>query len=118
MDLEAVRTFVAVADTGQFSEAAASLSITQQAASKRVAGLEKDLGVRLFARTARGARLTVDGQAFLPRARDLLQAAERAYAAVRPGRRGLRVDVVGRGLARPACCAASTAPTRTPSSTW
>jgi DNA-binding transcriptional LysR family regulator len=64
-----------------------------------VAGLEKDLGVRLFARTARGARLTVDGQAFLPRARDLLQAAERAYAAVRPGRRGLRVDVVGRGLA-------------------
>jgi DNA-binding transcriptional LysR family regulator len=99
VDLEAVRTFIAVADTGQFSEAAASLAVTQQAVSKRVAGLEKDLGVRLFARTARGARLTVDGQAFLPRARDLLQAAERAYAAVRPGRRGLRVDVVGRGLA-------------------
>ena len=99
MDLEAVRTFVAVADAGQFSEAAADLSITQQAVSKRVAGLEKDLGVRLFARTARGARLTVDGQAFLPRARDLLRAAERAHAAVRPGRRGLRVDVVGRGLA-------------------
>jgi len=99
VDLEAVRTFVAVADSGQFSEAAAGLSITQQAVSKRVAGLEKDLGIRLFARTARGARLTVDGQAFLPRARDLLQAAERAYAAVRPGRRGLRVDVVGRGLA-------------------
>jgi DNA-binding transcriptional LysR family regulator len=99
VDLEAVRTFVAVADTGQFSAAAADLAITQQAASKRVAGLEKDLGARLFARTARGARLTVDGQAFLPRARDLLQAAERAYAAVRPGRRGLRVDVVGRGLA-------------------
>ena len=99
MDLDAVRTFVAVAEAGQFSEAAADLSITQQAASKRVAGLERDLGVRLFARTARGARLTVDGQAFLPRARDLLQAAERAYASVRPGRRGLRVDVVGRGLA-------------------
>jgi DNA-binding transcriptional LysR family regulator len=99
VDLAAVRTFVAVADAGQFSEAAADLSITQQAVSKRVAGLEKDLGVRLFARTAHGARLTVDGQAFLPRARDLLQAAQRAYAAVRPGRRGLRVDVVGRGLA-------------------
>jgi DNA-binding transcriptional LysR family regulator len=99
VDLDAVRTFVAVADAGQFSEAATDLSITQQAVSKRVAGLEKDLGVRLFARTARGARLTVDGQAFLPRARDLLRAAERAYAAVQPGRRGLRVDVVGRGLA-------------------
>lgn len=99
MDLEAVRTFVAVADAGQFSAAAADLSITQQAVSKRVAGLEQDLGVRLLSRTARGARLTVDGQAFLPRARDLLQAAERACAAVRPGRRGLRVDVVGRYLA-------------------
>lgn len=99
MDLDAVRTFAAVADAGQFSEAAAGLSITQQAVSKRIATLEKDLGVRLFARSARGVQLTVDGQAFLPRARDLLQAAERAYAAVRPGRRGLRVDVVGRGLA-------------------
>jgi len=99
VDLDAVRTFAAVADTGQFSAAADVLSITQQAVSKRIAGLEKDLGVRLFARSARGARLTVDGQAFLPRARDLLRAAERAYAAVRPGRRGLRVDVVGRGLA-------------------
>lgn len=94
-----MRTFVVVADAGQFSEAAAELSVTQQAVSKRIAGLEKDLGVRLFARTARGARLTMDGQAFLPRAHDLLHAAERAYAAVRPGRRGLRVDVVGRGLA-------------------
>ena len=94
-----MRTFVAVADTGQFSAAADVLSVTQQAVSKRVAGLEKDLGTALFARSARGARLTVDGQAFLPRARDLLRAAERAYAAVRPGRRGLRVDVVGRGLA-------------------
>jgi DNA-binding transcriptional LysR family regulator len=50
--------------------------------------------VRLFTRTARGARLTVDGQAFLPSARELLQAAERAAASVRPGRRALRVDVI------------------------
>jgi DNA-binding transcriptional LysR family regulator len=99
MDTDAVRTFVAVADTGQFSRAADDLSITQQAVSKRVAALEKDLGVRLFTRTARGARLTVDGQAFLPRARELLQAEQRAAAAVRPGRRPLRVDVIGRRLA-------------------
>ncbi len=99
MDLDAVRTFVAVADAGQFSEAAADLSVTQQAVSKRVAALEKDLGVRLFARTARGAQLTIDGQAFLPHARDLLLAEERAAASVRPGRRPLRVDVVGRQLA-------------------
>ncbi|MEV0751181.1 LysR family transcriptional regulator [Streptosporangium sp. NPDC050280] len=94
MDLDAVRTFVAVVDTGQFQHAAADLSITQQAVSKRIAGLEKDLAVRLFTRTARGARLTIDGQAFLPHARELLRVAERAVASVRPGSRPLRVDVI------------------------
>ena len=99
MDLDAVRTFAAVADAGQFSEAAADLSITQQAVSRRIAALEKDLGVRLFTRTTRGARLTVEGEAFLPHARELLQAEARAAASVRPGRRALRVNVVGRRLA-------------------
>ncbi|WP_436789021.1 LysR family transcriptional regulator, partial [Yinghuangia sp. YIM S10712] len=77
MDLAAVRTFVSAADAGQFQEAAAELSITQQAVSKRIAVLEKDLGVRLFMRTPRGARLTIDGQAFLPHARALLDAEQR-----------------------------------------
>ena len=99
VDLEAVRTFVAVIDAGQFSEAAGELSITQQAVSKRIAALEKDLGVWLFTRTARGAELTVDGQAFLPHARELLHAEERAAASVRPGRRALRVDVITRRIA-------------------
>jgi DNA-binding transcriptional LysR family regulator len=98
MDLDAVRTFIAVADTGRFAEAADDLSITQQAVSKRVAGLERELGVRLFTRTARGAQLTTDGQAFLPHARELLAAEQRAAASVRPGQRALRVDVVGRRL--------------------
>ncbi|WP_369640278.1 LysR family transcriptional regulator, partial [Nocardia sp. JMUB6875] len=98
MDLTAVRTFVVVAETGQFQEAAAELSITQQAVSKRIAALEKYLEVRLFARTARGAQLTIEGEAFLPHARDLLRVAERAEASVRPGRRALRVDVVARRI--------------------
>ncbi|ROO86676.1 DNA-binding transcriptional LysR family regulator [Actinocorallia herbida] len=94
MDIEAVRTFVAVAEAGLFQEAAAELSVSQQAVSKRVAVLERALGVRLFTRTPRGAELTIDGQAFLPHARELLRAAERAEASVRPGRRPLRVDVL------------------------
>jgi DNA-binding transcriptional LysR family regulator len=40
VDLDAVRTFVAAAGTGQFQEAATDLSITQQAVSKRIATLE------------------------------------------------------------------------------
>jgi DNA-binding transcriptional LysR family regulator len=98
VDLDAVRTFVAAADAGQFQQAAAALSITQQAVSKRIAALEKDLDVRLFTRTARGAQLTIDGQAFLPHARELLRVAERADASVRPGRRALRIDVVNRRI--------------------
>jgi DNA-binding transcriptional LysR family regulator len=99
VDLDAVRTFVTAADAGQLQEAAAALSITQQAASKRIAALEKDLQVHLFTRTARGVRLTIDGQALLPHARELLRVAERAEASVRPGRRALRVDVHSRRIA-------------------
>ncbi|WP_392675628.1 LysR family transcriptional regulator [Streptomyces sp. LN785] len=100
MDLEAVRTFVAVAEAGQFQRAAADLAVTQQAVSKRIAALERDLGVRLFTRTPRGAELTIDGQSFLPHARELLRAAERAAASVHAGRRPLRVDVLNsRGAA-------------------
>ncbi|GAA0232121.1 LysR family transcriptional regulator [Actinomadura nitritigenes] len=94
MDLDTVRTFVAAADAGQFQEAAAELAVTQQAVSKRIASLERALDVRLFTRTARGAKLTIDGQAFLPHARELLRAADRAVASVHTARRPLRVDII------------------------
>ena len=91
-----MRTFVVATDEGQLQEAGIELGISQQAVSKRIAALEKELGVRLFTRTARGIQLTTDGETFLPHARALLDAAERAVASVRPGRRPLRVDVLGR----------------------
>ncbi|NDU74837.1 LysR family transcriptional regulator [Actinomadura sp. DSM 109109] len=94
MDIETVRTFVAAADAGQFQEAAAELAVTQQAVSKRIAALERGLGVRLFTRTPRGTELTIDGQAFLPHARELLRVAGRAVDSVRAGSRPLRVDVL------------------------
>ncbi|GAA3769249.1 LysR family transcriptional regulator [Plantactinospora mayteni] len=96
LDVGAVRAFVAVAEERFFSESAARLGISQQAVSKRIAVLEKDLGVALFTRTSRGAQLTVDGQAFLPHARTLLRVEARAVASVRPERRTLRIDVLNR----------------------
>lgn len=99
MDLDAVRTFVAVADTGQFQAAGDELAITQQAVSKRIATLERELGARLFARGPRGVQLSVDGQAFLPHARELLRTADRALASVLPSSRALRVDVLNRRIA-------------------
>ncbi|MGC4939593.1 LysR family transcriptional regulator [Kribbella sp. DT2] len=95
MDTEGVRSFVRAAELGQFQHAADELGVTQQAVSKRVAALERELGVQLFARTARGVELTLDGQAFLPHARGIVAGAERAVGAVRPGSRALRIDVLG-----------------------
>jgi DNA-binding transcriptional LysR family regulator len=94
VNLDAVRAFVVVAEEGQFRLAAAHLGISQQAVSKRLASLESDLQVRLFTRSAGGTGLTIDGQAFLPHARELLNAQRRAEDSVRPGRRALRLDVM------------------------
>jgi DNA-binding transcriptional LysR family regulator len=99
VDLDAVRTFVAAVDGGRLLDAADELGVTQQAVSKRVAALEKDLGVRLLTRTPRGVQPTAQGRAFLPHARELLAAEERAAASVRPDRRPLRVDVINPRIA-------------------
>ena len=93
-----METFLAVAEAGRFADAAADLGITQQAVSKRIAALERELGVRLLTRTGRGAVPTIDGQAFLPHARELLRVARRAADSVRPGGRPLRGEIVGRRL--------------------
>ncbi|WP_082375342.1 LysR family transcriptional regulator [Pseudonocardia sp. HH130629-09] len=99
MDFQALRTFVAVAETGQFQAAADDLRISQQAVSKRVAALEKHLGVTLLVRSSRGSRASLDGQAFLPHAKKILAAVEQAQQAVHPQRRPLRVDVLNRRIA-------------------
>ena len=66
LDLGAVRTFLAVVDDGHFTDAADRLGMSQQAVSKRIARLESDLGAPLLNRSRAGARLTDDGEAFLP----------------------------------------------------
>lgn len=99
LDLGAVRTFLAVVDDGQFTEAADRLGMTQQAVSKRIARLEADLGVPLLNRSRAGARLTEDGAAFLPQARALISLADQAIAMLRARRRALRIDVLGRDAA-------------------
>lgn len=95
MDTEAVRSFVRAAELGQLRQAADELGVTQQAVSKRIATLERGLGVSLFTRTARGVELTVDGQAFLPHARNIVTGVDHAVTAIGPGSRALRIDVLG-----------------------
>lgn len=77
-----MRYVLAVAETASFTRAAEQCHVVQSALSHQVARLEKELGARLFERTSRRVRLTTAGEAFLPAARQALDAAERARAEV------------------------------------
>ena len=59
-------------DQAAFNRAAAALSITQSALSRRLRNLEAYLGVRLIERTTRTVALSRSGAGFLPQARRLL----------------------------------------------
>lgn len=76
MDLSALQAFVEVARARSFSDAADALYLTQPAVSKRIAGLEQQLGSRLFDRIGRRIDLTEAGEVLLPRAQRLLEEAE------------------------------------------
>lgn len=67
-----LRYFVEIADCGSFSAAAERLFIAQSALSRQIKDMETRLQTPLFERTARLPRLTAAGEAFLPRARNLL----------------------------------------------
>ncbi|MFF5932350.1 LysR family transcriptional regulator [Streptomyces sp. NPDC012508] len=82
MDLQQMRYVVAVAETNSFTRAAERCLVVQSALSHQIARLERELGARLFDRTSRRVRLTPAGAAFLPAARQCLEAAERAAAEV------------------------------------
>ncbi len=72
MDLANLNAFIAIAEIGSFSGAGERLHLTQPAISKRIAGLEQQLNVRLFDRLGREVSLTEAGRALLPRAYQIL----------------------------------------------
>src|SRR5215204_1148105 len=88
-ELRHLRTFLAVAEERNFTRAAERLHLAQQAVSKAVAQLERELGVELLERTTREVRLTPAGAALLAAGPDALGAVERAFAAALEVGRGL-----------------------------
>lgn len=83
MNLGQLRYFIALAEAGSFTGAAALMYVAQPSLSQQIRALEAELGGELVQRHARGVRLTAAGRAFLPEARNVLQAAERARDAAR-----------------------------------
>lgn len=76
MQLHHARYFVATADAGSVSGAAAAVHVTQPALSRQLRQFERDLGVTLFDRGAGRLTLNDTGRALLPEARRLLDAAD------------------------------------------
>lgn len=104
LDIELLRTFVSVADTGNFTVAGSALGASQSAMSVRIRKLEERLGATLLFRSPRSVRLTSYGARFLEEARGLLELHDQVAANVleqnhKPGLSlGVSDHVAGGGL--------------------
>ncbi|KQT87941.1 LysR family transcriptional regulator [Aurantimonas sp. Leaf443] len=81
LDLDQLRTFVAIVDSGSFTRAAEDVFKTQSAVSMQMRRLEERLGLSLFERNGRAVRLTEGGARLLTYARRLLTLSHEALLA-------------------------------------
>jgi DNA-binding transcriptional LysR family regulator len=80
MQIHQLRALAAISGTKSFTTAAEQLEMSQSSLSHAVAGLEKELGVRLFERGRHGAQITDVGRRVLVHARQVLAALDSIYA--------------------------------------
>lgn len=81
-DIEALELLVAAVRRGSISAAARDCGVTQQSASVRLRGIERQLGMELLLRTPRGVAPTAGGETIASWAEDVLAGAERFRAGV------------------------------------
>lgn len=83
LDTVKLRTFVIIAETGSFTQAAEQLNLTQPTVSQQIAILEKQLGLSLFVRHPRHLTLTTAGETLLQYAERILALCEDAIQSTR-----------------------------------
>ena len=88
MELRHLRYFVAVAESLNFTKAAASLHLAQPSLTRQIHNLEAEIGVRLLNRSKSQVALTEEGRAFLVDARRVLALAAESVQAVQRLSRG------------------------------
>ncbi|OON59380.1 LysR family transcriptional regulator [Massilia sp. KIM] len=81
--LDDLALFVRSAALGSFSQAAREVNLLPGQASAAIQRLERELDIRLFARSTRSLRLTEEGKRYLPYAQDALQALRDGYEGMR-----------------------------------
>ncbi|MFZ4150722.1 LysR family transcriptional regulator [Streptomyces pseudogriseolus] len=94
MSLRQYEYALAVAEEGSVTAAAERLRVAQPSVSQQIRGLERDLGVKLFARTPTGLVPTTVGRAFLREAEVAVRASRRARATARAGAEDLVGELV------------------------
>ena len=99
MDLRGLEAVIAVHEHQSFSSAAHALFISQPALTRRVALLERELGIRLFERTPRGVFLTDAGRALIGPAKRALRETQSIHDALSSIRDGVRGSLSIIGLA-------------------
>src|SRR5438045_3341734 len=82
MEIHQIRYMCAVAETGNFTRAAAREHVAQPSLSQAIIKLEDELGAKLFDRLGRKVRLTEFGQTFFPRAQEILRAVSSAKSEI------------------------------------
>ena len=88
IELKHLRHFIAVAEEGHITRAAERLGMQQPHLSHRIKTIERDLGVQLFRRKARGVELTQAGQVLLDHAQAMLVQQDRTIEATQRAARG------------------------------
>jgi DNA-binding transcriptional LysR family regulator len=81
IDIDQLRTFIAIAETGSFTKAAEFVHKTQSAVSMQMKRLEERLDRPIFARDGRASKLTEDGERLLDYARRIVKLNIEALAA-------------------------------------
>ena len=81
LDIDLMKTFLAIADSGSFTRAAEDVHKTQSAVSMQMKRLEELLGRPLFARDGRASRLTADGERLIDYARRMVAINDEAVSA-------------------------------------
>jgi DNA-binding transcriptional LysR family regulator len=97
LDIRLVRYFVAAAEELHFTRAATRLFVAQQALSRDIGRLEKQLGTPLFVRTTRRVTLTPEGRRLLDQARPLLALHDEIVVELRQPTRPVLVDLMSEG---------------------
>lgn len=91
--LNAINTFLRVAEAGSFSAAARLSGMKQSAVSQQIAALEEELGIVLLHRTTRAMKLTEQGKRYLQQMQPLLAAMQDVESQLRPAQQALQGSV-------------------------